>query len=128
VGFDTPEDLLYTDEHEWVRVEDGLARVGITDFAQDQLTDVVFVELPGKGETYQAGDAFAVLESVKSVSDVYAPVDGTVAEVNTELEASPEVVNEDPYGDGWLAAFEMDDPDQVDGLMDADAYVDHTEA
>lgn len=127
MGFDTPKDVAYTDEHEWVRAEDGQARVGITDFAQDQLTDIVFVELPQEGETYEAGDPFAVLESVKSVSDVYAPVDGEVVAVNDELETSPELVNEDPYGDGWLVVLEMDDPSQVDTLMDAAAYVDFTE-
>lgn len=127
MGFDTPKDVAYTDEHEWVRAEDGQARVGITDFAQDQLTDIVFVELPQEGETYEAGDPFAVLESVKSVSDVYAPVDGEIVAVNDELETSPELVNEDPYGDGWLVVLEMDDPSQVDTLMDAAAYVDFTE-
>ncbi len=128
MGFETPEDLAYTDEHEWVKVEDGTARIGITDFAQDQLTDVVYVELPVEDESYSAGDAFAVLESVKSVSDVYAPVDGTIVEVNHELEDQPGLVNEDPYGDGWLIVIDVEDPEQVDALMDASAYEKNTEA
>ncbi len=126
MGFETPKDLAYTDEHEWVKVEDRHARVGITDFAQDQLTDVVYVELPLEDASFEAGDAMAVVESVKSVSDVYAPVSGTVVEVNEALEASPELVNDDPYGDGWMVRLELDDPDQVDALMDAGAYAEHT--
>lgn len=128
MGHETPEDLAYTNEHEWVKVEDGKARIGITDFAQDQLTDIVYVELPSLEDGVSQGDAFAVLESVKSVSDVYAPIDGTIVAVNDELEDRPELVNEDPYGDGWICVLDMDDESQVDALMDHTAYVDHTEA
>jgi glycine cleavage system H protein len=127
VGFDTPEDVRYTEEHEWVRDEgDGRARIGITDFAQDQLTDVVYVDLPFPDETFDQGDAMMVVESVKSVSDVYAPVDCTVLEINDELEASPEIVNEDPYGDGWMALVELADASQLDDLMDDEAYREFT--
>lgn len=128
MGHETPEDLAYTEEHEWVKVEDGRARVGITDFAQDQLTDIVYVELPQEDESYSKGDAVAVLESVKSVSDVYAPVDGTIVSVNQELDESPELVNEDPYGDGWIFILDLDDASQVEKLLDQGAYADHSEA
>jgi glycine cleavage system H protein len=129
VAFDTPEDVRYTEEHEWVRDEgDGTALVGITDFAQDQLTDVVYVDLPFEDEEFDQGDAMIVVESVKSVSDVYAPVDCTVVDINAELETSPELVNEDPYGDGWMTEIELNDEHQLDGLMRADEYADHTEA
>lgn len=128
MGHETPEDLAYTEEHEWVKVEDGRARVGITDFAQDQLTDIVYVELPQEDERYSQGDAVAVLESVKSVSDVYAPVDGTIVSVNQELDESPELVNEDPYGDGWIFILDLDDASQVEKLLDQGAYADHSEA
>ncbi len=119
---EAPDDLKYTKEHEWVRVEDGQARVGITDFAQDELGDVVFVELPFTDESFEVGDAMVVVESVKSVSDVYAPVDGDIVEVNDELEGSPELVNDDPYGDGWMVVLDIEDESQLDDLMDADAY------
>ncbi len=128
MGHETPKKLAYTKEHEWVNVEDGKARIGITDFAQDQLTDVVYVELPTEDETLSQGDAFAVLESVKSVSDVYAPVDGTVVQVNHELEDSPELINDDPYGDGWIVVLDMHDASQAEDLLDHEEYVDHTEA
>ena len=97
-----PGDLQYTKSHEWVRVEDDVATVGITDHAQDELGDVVFVELPEQGATLQAGDSFGAVESVKAVSDLYAPVGGEVVEVNSALEDSPEKINEDPYGEGWI--------------------------
>lgn len=122
-----PQDLKYTDEHEWVRLTNGVAEVGITHFAQDQLGDIVFVELPEKGAKLTAGQTFGVVESVKTVSDLYAPVTGEVVEVNPELlnEADafkPELVNDDPYGKGWMLRLKLDDPSQVDGLLDADAY------
>lgn len=97
-----PEDLQYTKSHEWVRVEDDVATVGITEHAQDELGDVVFVELPEQGATLEAGDSFGAVESVKAVSDLYAPVSGEVVEVNGALEDSPEKINEDPYGEGWI--------------------------
>lgn len=117
-----PEDLRYTAEHEWVRVSDGTVRVGITDFAQDSLGDVVFVELPEPGTAVSAGDAVGEIESTKSVSDVYAPVAGTVTARNEALADSPDLVNRDPYGEGWMLEIELSDPASVDGLLDAAAY------
>ena len=117
-----PDDLRYTKDHEWVRVEDGRARVGITDYAQDALGDVVFVQVPALGETFSAGASFGEVESTKSVSDVYAPVSGTIAEVNDDLADTPQRLNEDPYGEGWLCVIELSDPSEVDGLLDAAAY------
>ncbi len=118
-----PEDLRYTKEHEWVRDEgNGLARVGITDFAQDALGDVVYVDLPEVGTTVTASQPFSEVESTKSVSDVFAPVTGTVVERNGQLEERPELVNESPYGDGWLVLLQASDGPELDGLMDATAY------
>jgi glycine cleavage system H protein len=104
-----PGDLQYTKSHEWVRVEDGVATVGITDHAQDELGDVVFVELPETGATLAAGDSFGAVESVKAVSDLYSPVGGEVVEVNGALEDSPEKINEDPYGEGWILKLQISD-------------------
>src|ERR671910_302680 len=104
-----PGDLQYTKSHEWVRVEDGVATVGITDHAQDELGDVVFVELPETGATLAAGDSFGAVESVKAVSDLYAPVGGEVVEVNSALEDAPENINEDPYGEGWIVKIRTSD-------------------
>ena len=104
-----PGDLQYTKSHEWVRIEDGVATVGITDHAQDELGDVVFVELPERGATLEAGDSFGAVESVKAVSDLYAPVGGEVVEVNGTLEDRPEKINEDPYGEGWILKLQISD-------------------
>ena len=120
-----PEELKYTAEHEWVLVEGDLAVIGITDFAQDSLGDVVFVELPEVGTEVTIGKAFGVVESVKAVSDVYAPVSGTVEEINEELPDAPEIMNTSPYGDGWMIKIRMSDPGELDGLMDAAAYQAH---
>ncbi len=118
-----PEDLRYTDKHEWVRVGNGaVARVGITDFAADALGDVVFVSLPQVGEEVALDDACAEVESTKSVSDVYAPVSGVVTAVNEQLASTPETINADPYGDGWLFELELAEPGELDDLLDADAY------
>jgi glycine cleavage system H protein len=118
-----PEDLRYTKDHEWVREEGGgRVRVGITDFAQDALGDVVYVDVPDVGTSVTAAQPFSEVESTKSVSDVYAPVSGTVSERNPLLEQRPEVVNEQPYGDGWIAVIEASDASQLDALMDAAAY------
>lgn len=117
-----PDDLRYSKEHEWVRPENGRARVGITYYAQDELGDVVFVDLPRVGTNVQAGEAFAAVESVKAVSDVYAPVSGRIVEVNEELADRPELINEDPYGRGWIAVIEMDNPAEADELLDAAQY------
>ncbi|HEU5085147.1 MAG TPA: glycine cleavage system protein GcvH [Acidimicrobiales bacterium] len=115
-----PDDLAYSSDHEWVRSDGGRARVGITDYAQDALGDVVYVQLPEVGATVAAGDAIAEVESTKSVSDIYAPVSGTVVEVNTELADAPERLNEDPYGEGWI--FVIETTDGGGELLDAAAY------
>jgi glycine cleavage system H protein len=117
-----PEDLKFSAEHEWVAVEGDRARVGITDYAQDALGDVVFVQLPAVGATVTLGESFSEVESTKSVSDIYAPVSGTVVEVNGELADAPQRLNEDPYGEGWLCEIEPDDQSQLDQLLDAAAY------
>ena len=118
-----PEDLRYTAEHEWVRAGDGgVVRVGITSFAQDALGDVVYVSLPTVGDTVAAGDACGEVESTKSVSDLYAPLAGEVTAVNEALDATPELVNTDPYGEGWMYELRVDDQASVDGLMDQAAY------
>jgi glycine cleavage system H protein len=120
-----PEELKYTSEHEWVRSPgngEGTVRIGITHFAQDALGDIVYVSLPEVGATVEAGTTVGELESTKSVSDVYAPVSGTVAARNETLDGTPELVNTDPYGDGWLFEVTPDDASAVDGLMDAEAY------
>jgi len=117
-----PDDLKYTEEHEWVLLEDEVASVGITDFAQDQLGDVVFVELPEVGTQVVAGKAFGVVESVKAVSDIYAPLSGEVVEINEDLIDAPETINTSPYEDGWMIKIQISDASQVDELLDAEAY------
>jgi glycine cleavage system H protein len=117
-----PEDLKYSKEHEWVLVEGSVATVGITDYAQDQLGDIVFVELPAVGDKVSKEDAFGVVESVKAVSDIYAPVSGKVVEVNDDLPENPEMLNEDSYGDGWIIKIEMNDPEELQDLMTAAEY------
>jgi glycine cleavage system H protein len=117
-----PDDLRYTNEHEWARLEGGRVRVGITDFAQDALGDVVYVDLPEVGAAVEAATPFGEVESTKSVSDVYSPVTGTIAERNPLIEDRPELVNEQPYEDGWLIVVTPTDGASVDGLMDAEAY------
>lgn len=117
-----PQDLRYTAEHEWVSDGGGVARVGITDFAQDQLGDIVFVQLPEVGARVSAGDPFGEVESTKSVSEIYAPFSGEVTAVNDAVVASPEVINSDPYGDGWLVEIRPEDGDAVAALLDADGY------
>ncbi|MEE9342301.1 MAG: glycine cleavage system protein GcvH [Gammaproteobacteria bacterium] len=126
---DIPIDLHYTESHEWVRLDDdGSLTVGITDHAQSQLGDMVFVELPEIDQGLEAGDACAVVESVKAASDIYAPLAGTVTEANEDLEDSPELVNQDPHGAGWLIKIQPVDAEAIDGLMDADAYLAFVEA
>lgn len=119
---DTPRNLKYTNSHEWVRVEGKDVVVGITDFAQDQLSDLTYVELPAVGDSFSGQEEAAVLESVKAASDVYAPISGTVSAVNEELLDHPEIVNTDPYGQGWLFKLTPDDPTELESLMDADQY------
>lgn len=120
---DVPKELRYSTEHEWVAVEDGIARVGITDYAQDQLGDVVYVELPEVETAVQKEEPFGVIESVKAVSDLFSPVSGTVTEVNIDLPSSPEMVNDDPYGDAWMIRIQVSEPDELEDLMDADEYL-----
>jgi glycine cleavage system H protein len=117
-----PEQLKYSAEHEWVAVEGVRARIGITDYAQDSLGDVVYVELPGVGANVMAHASCAEIESTKSVSEIFSPVTGTIVEVNAALDDAPEQVNADPYGAGWIFVVEMADPSEVDGLLDAAAY------
>ena len=117
-----PAGLKYTKEHEWVRVEGNRAIIGITDFAQDSLGDIVFVEVPGVGESVEAEETFGVVESVKTASDLYSPISGQVVEVNEELADSPETVNQDPYGKGWMRVVEMSDPSQLEELLSAEQY------
>ena len=122
---DIPEDLRYSKEDEWARADGSRVVIGITDYAQKQLGDIVYVELPVVGTTLHQGDVFGVVESVKAVSDLYAPVSGEVVEINTDLASRPETVNEDCYGDGWMIALAVDDPAEVDDLLDAAAYGRH---
>ncbi|MEQ8842586.1 MAG: glycine cleavage system protein GcvH [Acidimicrobiales bacterium] len=117
-----PEGLRYSSDHEWVAVDGNIARVGITDYAQDALGDVVYVDLPDGGTTVSATESFGEVESTKSVSELYAPVSGEVIEVNSQLTDTPEKLNDDAYGDGWLIAIEMSDPSELDALLDAGAY------
>lgn len=123
-----PEDLKYRDSHEWIRVEGDLATVGISHFAQDSLGDVVYVDMPEVGAEVAAGDSCAEIESVKAVSDIYAPVSGEIVAVNEELEGEESNVNEDPYGKGWLFQIKMSDPSEVGALKDAKAYSAHVSA
>jgi len=117
-----PEELRYTEQHEWARQEGKLIRVGITDFAQDALGDVVYVDIPEVGAEVKSGEPFGEVESTKSVSDIYAPVSGSVVERNAVLVETPETVNEDPYGDGWMILIEPSDPSEMESLLDAGAY------
>ena len=122
-----PEGLIYTKEHEWIKVEGNDITVGITDYAQNALTDVVWVELPELGVSVKSMDSFANVESVKSVSEIYAPVSGEVTEINEDLEDAPETINTDPYGEGWICKMRMDNPEELDVLLDAAAYKSMTE-
>ncbi|MEA2679569.1 MAG: glycine cleavage system protein [Candidatus Binataceae bacterium] len=119
---EAPPGLKYSKEHEWVATEESVATIGITDHAQEQLGEIVYIELPAIGEKVSKDDPFGVVESVKAVSDIYAPVSGTVVEVNEDLPESPEVVNEDPYGDGWLIKVKVSDPADLEDLMENDEY------
>jgi len=121
-----PDELRYSKEHEWVRVEDDRATIGITSFAADELGDIVFVELPEVGATLSQFGTFGVVESVKAVSDLYAPISGEVREVNEALRDSPELLNSDPFGEGWIAKVSLADTSELDGLLDAAAYAEET--
>jgi glycine cleavage system H protein len=120
-----PEDLKYSEEHEWLKVEGANGRIGITDHAQHQLTDIVYVKLPAKGMRVKAGDVLGEVESIKSVSPIYSPVSGTVVEANPGLDKQPELMNQDPYGKGWFAVLKLDKPDEAKALLDAKGYKNH---
>ncbi|MEE4297222.1 MAG: glycine cleavage system protein GcvH [Wenzhouxiangella sp.] len=121
-----PQELRFSESHEWVSdEEEGIVKVGITDHAQEQLGDLVFVELPEEGASFGQGDACAVIESVKAASDIYTPVSGEIVAVNQAVLDSPEIINNDPYGDGWLFSVKLDDSDELEGLMDAEGYGEH---
>ena len=124
MSFEIPDDCRYLETHEWARQENGTVRVGITDFAQDELGDVVFVELPDVGDTVAAEEEFGVIESIKAVSDLYAPVSGEVTAVNDELADAPELVNEDPFGDGWMIEIDIDDDAELEALLSPEEYED----
>ena len=122
MSFEIPDDCRYLESHEWARTENGTVRVGITDFAQDELGDVVFVELPEEGDAVGMEDAFGVIESIKAVSDIYAPVSGTVTAANETLIDDPELVNEDPYGEGWMIELDPDDEADLEDLLSPEEY------
>ncbi len=122
MSYEIPADRHYLETHEWAHLSDGTATIGISDFAQDELGDIVFVELPAEGETVEQDEDFGVIESIKAISDIYAPLSGTVTAVNDALENAPEAVNDDPYGDGWLIEIEVSDAGEVDDLLSADEY------
>jgi glycine cleavage system H protein len=117
-----PQNLKYTPDHEWVRVEGNTAFIGITDYAQEQLGDIVFVEIETEGENLEHGEVFGTIEAVKTVSDMFMPVSGTVTQINPELENNPEIVNKDPYGDGWMIKVEMSNPAELADLLTPEAY------
>jgi glycine cleavage system H protein len=127
MNFEVPDDRRYLESHEWAHAADGAVRVGISEFAQDELGDVVFVELPAEGDSLGAEESFGVVESIKAVSDLYAPVSGTVTATNDDLRDTPELVNEDPYGEGWMLELDPDDPSAVDDLLSPRAYREQTE-
>ena len=118
-----PDDLRYAEDHEWARSESGNIRVGIDDYAQDQLGDIVYVDLPQVGDTFSKGEEFGSVESVKAVSELFLPVGGEIVEINTKLEDAPELVNNSPYDDGWMVLVKPDDPAELDALMDKNAYI-----
>ena len=117
-----PSNLQYTKDHEWVKIENGVATIGITDFAQGELGDIVFVELPEVGKSFNAGDTFGTIEAVKTVTDLFSPISGNIVAINEGLDSDPGKVNSDPYGDGWLVKIRLSDTDEKDGLMSSIAY------
>ena len=122
-GLDLPDDLRYSDDHEWVRMEDGIVRVGITDYAQDRLGDITFVEMPDVGAVFEEGKEFGTLESTKAASDMLIPIAGEIVAVNEQLEDSPELVNQSPYGDGWIVEVKPADVGELESLMDRGDYI-----
>ena len=127
MSFEVPDDLYYLETHEWVRATDGTARIGISDFAQDELGDIVFVELPDVGDELVQNEEFGVIESIKAVSDLYSPVSGEVVAINDDLETEPELVNEDSFGDGWLVEVELADESELDDILTPEEYRGQTE-
>jgi len=123
-----PDNLKYTNDHEWVKVEGEEAYIGITEFAQKELGDIVFIEVETEGESLNVGEAFGTIEAVKTVSDMFMPVNGEVLEFNAELESNPEIVNKDPYGEGWIVKIKLTNPADADALLDAEAYKELIEA
>jgi len=123
-----PDNLKYTKDHEWIKVDGDEALIGITEFAQKELGDIVFIEVETEGETLDAGEAFGTIEAVKTVSDMFMPVSGEVLEFNAELESNPEIVNKDPYGEGWIIKLKISDPANLDDLLDAEDYKELIEA
>lgn len=117
-----PANLRYTKDHEWVSIDGNIATIGITDFAQGELGDIVFIDIPSKGKKMGAEEVFGTVEAVKTVSDLFLPVSGTISELNPALEAQPELVNSDPYGEGWMVKLEVDNVDDINGLLSAEAY------
>lgn len=122
-GFNVPDDLLYTKNHEWARVEDGTVEIGITDFAQNALGDITYVELPEEGDNYKKDAVLGTVDSLKTVAEIYAPVGGTIEAVNTELPNEAELINDDPYGQGWMVKIEINDEKELEGLMPAADYL-----
>lgn len=123
---DTPEELYYTEDHEWLRIGDGTAVVGITDFAQSELGDIVFVEIEPEGSEFGQHDVFGTVEAVKTVSELYMPISGTITAINDSLDTAPELVNDDPYGEGWMVEIEVADKAELEGLMDEEEYAETT--
>ena len=123
-----PDNLKYTSDHEWIKVDGDEAMIGITEFAQKELGDIVFIEVETEGETLETGEAFGTIEAVKTVSDLFMPMKGEVLEFNAELESNPEIVNKDPYGEGWIIKLKIIDPSELDSLLDADGYKELIEA
>jgi len=123
-----PDNLKYTKDHEWVKIDGDEGLIGITEFAQKELGDIVFIEVETEGETLETGEAFGTIEAVKTVSDMFMPLDGEVLEFNAELESNPEIVNKDPYGEGWIVKIKIADLSAIDGLLDADTYKELIEA
>jgi len=117
-----PEDLLYTEDHEWIKIDGDIVTIGVTDFAQGELGDIVYVEIETEGDTIGKGEIFGTIEAVKTVSDLFMPLSGTIEEFNEELESEPEIVNSDPYGDGWMVKIKFSDPSEKDELLSASAY------
>lgn len=123
-----PDNLKYTKDHEWLKIDGDEGLIGITEFAQKELGDIVFIEVETEGETLETGEAFGTIEAVKTVSDLFMPLNGEVLEFNAELESNPEIVNKDPYGEGWIIKVKITDPAQIEELLDADSYKEQIEA